>query len=390
MQIFRRSNLPSLLTSHSHPPRAPHDEQVRQWMNGQSLPKKLTEPLARLIEKSLARKPQALDLSTADPRALESLPVDLLRRLGQHTHRLTLPSNCPKDIGRRVSREMDVNDVTPIELAPRRRLVFAQPAAQEPPVYDIPRHRPMFAQPAAQEPPVYDVPPRRRGGDYDLPRPHVSDYDVPPRHPRGPTNTIPGYIKMSDLSGYVPHRPGLEGTSDVDSPYDNAPPISNESSIDSLSSGRGAPTRMASAAERADIRRQRELLDRPSLTPLAGKQELMLGAIGAMKLPRAWLRSHASLEGPNARCVIRDADANALADALKGIHAGQLPSHVGKSLVTAQRLLAGREPNKPLELTADDVQHLDRALDAVRILVANAAPEGVVPALPRRSRSPGG
>ncbi|KAI1691950.1 hypothetical protein Ddc_23937 [Ditylenchus destructor] len=156
------------------------------------------------------------------------------------------------------------------------------------------------------------------------------------------------------------------------------------------STGRGAPTRMASAAERADIRRQRELLDRTSVSTLAGKQDLMLGAAGAMKLPRLWLRAHAPLEGPDARCRVRDADANALADALKGIHAGQLPSHVGKSLVTAQRLLAGREPNKPLDLTADDVLHLDRALNAVQVLVANAAPDGAVPGAPAPQRSPGG
>lgn len=410
MSLIRRSMLPSFLFSAPPLAKAPKDPEVREWLAkslGATAYPDSMKLAARLIEKALHRRSEELDLSSLQPVTLREVPASLLTRLSATVRLLKLPERCSPDLADRWGRELKDARITPERLwttqtsAPRGISALPHGAPRRPSWADTPPVMIIPIDPAessrAQEPPVYDVPPSRRGGDYDLPRPIVSDYDVPPRHPKGAANAIAGYVNMSDLSGYVAHQPGSTGsaaTSGIDSPYDNTAPISreawNDASSDSRSTGRGAPTRMASAAERADIRRQRELLDRTSVSTLAGKQDLMLGAAGAMKLPRLWLRAHAPLEGPDARCRVLDADANTLADALKGIHAGQLPSHVGKSLVTAQRLLAGREPNKPLDLTADDVLHLDRALNAVQVLVANAAPDGAVPALPRRNRSPGG
>ncbi|HEY1398628.1 hypothetical protein, partial [Roseateles sp.] len=61
-QIFRRSNLPSWLGNPGAPAQAPQDPQVRAWMNSGALVKKEAGPVARVIEKALARKPETLDL----------------------------------------------------------------------------------------------------------------------------------------------------------------------------------------------------------------------------------------------------------------------------------------------------------------------------------------
>ncbi len=113
MQIFRRSNLPSWLGSAQRPTQAPHDAQVRAWVKRETLPKTLTEPLARTLEKALARKPDTLDLSAADPRAMENLSVSLLMRLKGPTKTLVLPAECPPAIASRLMFETGAAQVEP-------------------------------------------------------------------------------------------------------------------------------------------------------------------------------------------------------------------------------------------------------------------------------------
>lgn len=113
MQIFRRSHLPSWLGSAQRPPEAPHDAQVRAWMKRETLPRSLTEPLARTLEKALARHPDTLDLSAADPRAMENLSVSLLIRLKGPTKTLVLPADCPLAIASRLMLEIGADRVEP-------------------------------------------------------------------------------------------------------------------------------------------------------------------------------------------------------------------------------------------------------------------------------------
>ena len=113
MQIFRRSHLPSWLGSAQRPAQAPHDAQVRAWMKRETLPKALTEPLARTLEKALARQPDTLDLSAAEPRAMENLSVSLLMRLKGPTKTLVLPADCPLGIASRLMLEIGADRVEP-------------------------------------------------------------------------------------------------------------------------------------------------------------------------------------------------------------------------------------------------------------------------------------
>lgn len=115
MQIFRRSHLP-WSDPQAHPPEAPHDAQVRAWMKRETLPKTMTAPVARLLEKALARKPDRLDLSSASPRALENLPVSLLLRLRGPTRCLVLPDDCPVRVASRLMLEVGATRIEPAAL----------------------------------------------------------------------------------------------------------------------------------------------------------------------------------------------------------------------------------------------------------------------------------
>lgn len=114
--LFRRSNLPSFLFSTPPPPKAPEDAGIRKWLTAQApgaRDKHGFELLARLMEKSLARKEAQLDLSTADPKALDKMPAGLIQRLGAHVKQLDLPVGCSNDLRRRWAMDLPHTVVTP-------------------------------------------------------------------------------------------------------------------------------------------------------------------------------------------------------------------------------------------------------------------------------------
>jgi len=143
MQIFRRSHLPSWLGSAQRPPEAPHDAQVRAWMKRETLPRSLTEPLARTLEKALARHPDTLDLSAADPRAMENLSVSLLLRLKGPTKTLVMPADCPLAIASRLMLEIGADRVEPQALMEQLENSWRGPRTPKP------RSPPPSPQPSA-------------------------------------------------------------------------------------------------------------------------------------------------------------------------------------------------------------------------------------------------
>ena len=380
MQIFRRSNLPWVNAS-AHPPKAQHDAQVRHWLEHERLPKAMTEPVARQIEKALARKPKTLDLSELDPRALDAVPAHLLLRLREATKCLKLADDCPLDLARKLMHEVRADSVEPAALMAKINELFAPrphvkprrpspgPAAAAPqprdPVQGVPqRQEVVYGVPPRREPlyeQIYDVPPRREP-IYDVPPRREPIYDVPPQrsdeHYVIPGSLInrPGPGRPSDAAQSGP------GSADDKYGYLLEDPAAltgkvyvNQSSIDPTSSG------------------QRKLIEHmPPRSPLLVTPADIDVALTVMRMLNAWHRTLASTEGPNARCAMSHHDAEALARALSGAPPSLLKTHERGAWLKATTALASRRPGTLLEVEPDTIRALNTALDAVRWLAADA------------------
>ena len=390
MQIFRRSNLPWVNAS-AHPPKAQHDAQVRHWLEHERLPKAMTEPVARQIEKALARKPKTLDLSELDPRALDAVPVYLLLRLRGTTECLKLADNFPPQLAMKLMHEVGLDSVEPPALmakidelfAPRTHVKHRRPSpgpAAAPlqardPVQGVPqRQKVVYGVPPRREPiyeQIYDVPPRREP-IYDVPPRREPIYDVPPQrsdeHYAIPGSLIdrPGPGRPSDAAQSGP------GSADDKYGYLLEDPAAltgkvyvNQSSIDPTSSS------------------QRKLIEhmppRSSLFVTIADIDV---ALTVMRMLNAWHRTRASTEGPDARCAMSHLDAEALARALSGAPLSLLKTHERGAWLKATAALASRRPGTLLEVEPDTIRALNTALDAVRCLAADAG-DNAPPLRPR-------
>lgn len=390
MQIFRRSNLPWVNAS-AHPPKAQHDAEVRKWLKEERLPEAITEPVARQIEKALARKPKTLDLSELDPRALDAVPVNLLLRLREATKCLKLADDCPLDLARKLMHEVRADSVEPAALmakinelcAPRPHVKDRRPspgpAAAPPqardPVQGVPqRQKVVYGVPPRREPiyeQIYDVPPRREP-IYDVPPRREPIYDVPPQrsdeHYAIPGSLInrPGLGSPSDAAQAVP------GSADDKYGYLLEDPAAltgkvyvNQSSIDPTSSS------------------QRKLIEHmPPRSPLLVTIADIDVALTVMRMLNAWHRTRASTEGPDARCAMSHLDAEALARALSGAPLSLLKTHERGAWLKATAALASRRPGTLLEVEPDTIRALNTALEAVRQLASDADTGDNGPPLP--------
>ncbi len=380
MQIFRRSNLPWVNAS-AHPPKAQHDAQVRHWLEHEKLPKAMTEPVARQIEKALARKPETLDLSVLDPRALDAVPVYLLLRLRGTTKCLKLADNFPPQLAMRLMHEVGLDSVEPAALMAKiNELCAPQPHVK----HRRPSPGPAAAAPQPRDPVqgvlqrqdvVYDVPPRREQTYeqiYDVPPRREPIYDVPPR--REPIYDVPP--QRSDehyaIPGSLIDRPGpgrpsdaaQSGPGNADDKYGylledpaalTGKVYVNQSSIDPISSS------------------QRKLIEHmPPRSPLLVTPADIDVALSVMRMVNAWHRTLASTEGPNARCAMSHLDAEALARALSGAPPSLLKTHERGAWLKATAALASRRPGTLLEVEPETIRALNTALDAVRWLAADA------------------
>ncbi|MDH0865218.1 hypothetical protein [Mitsuaria sp. GD03876] len=352
MQIFRRSNLP-WADHKSHPERAPNDAEVRDWMKRDTLPKPLTEPLARLIEKALARKPETLDLSSVHYRALESLKVSLLVRLRGPTRVLVLDERtCPPQLAARLMLETGARRIEPQSLMdtveekwrPHQRRPLP-PIPTDPSAAGVgakaapPRHGPIGAVPQPREEnvyealpglqadPIYDVPPRREV---------ASIYDVPPRREAAPTYDV------------LPRRPS-------ESIYD-VPPRRDE---------------LFARRPRTGLARQIDMPPSPS-APRVSQQDLE-AADTVMRTLHAWQRAHAGNEGQHPRCAMSSQNADALARALLDTPTRLLKPHERTSLHRASAVLAARQPGRLLQLDPETVRHFGVAMQAVQGLATDRA-----------------
>ena len=392
-QIFRRSNLPSWLGNPGAPAQAPQDPQVRAWMNSGALVKKEAGPVARVIEKALARKPETLDLSSAMPRLLEQLPVSLLLRLRGPTHTLVLAQDCPPSVALRLMHEVGARDLEP------KSLMKAVEQAMSPrPVAQLLRTRPETSSiPAAPDRTSAastngHVPPRRDESIYDTPpsRPE-SIYDVPPRR-QGKARDVP---RHSTDGGYEAPGPLLVGPRDAAHRAGVASGRPGETDSDYVIADRASAADVAPepiyanqpVTGRAALR-QRELIEGlPMPSRLRVGAEDVETALRALRTLSTWARTHAGNEGQHPRCAMSAGDAEALARALRQVSAADLKAHERSSWMVATAALAKRPPRAGLHVTPETVRHLERALDAVRMLVAETS--SASPALPRRSRGHG-
>lgn len=377
MQIFRRSNLPWVNAS-AHPPKAQHDAQVRHWLEHERLPKAMTEPVARQIEKALARKPKTLDLSELDPRALDAVPVYLLLRLREATKCLKLADDCPPDLARKLMHEVGLGSVEPPALMAKiDELCMSRPHAKR-----RPSPGPAAAPPQAREPVqgvrqrqevMYDVPPRREQ-IYDVPPRREPIYDVPPQrsdeHYAIPGSLInrPGPGSPSDAAQSGP------GSADDKYGYLLEDPAAltgkvyvNQSSIDPITSS------------------QRKLIEHmPPRSPLLVTVADIDAAVSVMRTLNSWRGTHASNEGPDARCATSHSDAEALARALSSAPLSLLKTHERGAWLKATAALASRRPGALLPVEPDTILALDTALDAVRRLASDADTGDNGPPLPPR------
>lgn len=380
MQIFRRSNLPWVNAS-AHPPKAQHDAEVRKWLKEERLPEAITEPVARQIEKALARKPKTLDLSELDPRALDAVPVYLLLRLREATKCLKLADDCPLDLARKLMHEVRADSVEPAALmaklnelcAPRPHVKHRRPSPG--PAAAAPQPRDPVQGVLQRQDVVYDVPPRREQTYeqiYDVPPRREPIYDVPPR--REPIYDVPP--QRSDehyaIPGSLIDRPGpgrpsdaaQSGPGNADDKYGylledpaalTGKVYVNQSSIDPISSS------------------QRKLIEHmPPRSPLLVTPADIDVALSVMRMVNAWHRTLASTEGPNARCAMSHLDAEALARALSGAPPSLLKTHERGAWLKATAALASRRPGTLLEVEPETIRALNTALDAVRWLAADA------------------
>lgn len=377
MEIFRRSNLPRWLTGNAHPPKAPKDAHVRDWVRQVKLPDKAVEPVARVMEKELVRRTGTLDFSRSELTVLERLPATLLTRLAAHTSQLLLPDDCPESVAHRLIQELGVQKVSPDALMPRRWKAPARqastgrrPTAPRPTVPPPPRPttaaatRPVLApgKPPALPEIVYDVPGRRYEGDYDLPPARATRVRIPlPQEPRPGTPEI---------------APPICG---IPVPYD-VPPRRNGDYDIPRSSRQSAPR-----PDSPELQRQR--LERmPSRVSPVGV-DTVHRALSALQLPTAWLSAGKRKEDASARCPLSPDDALALSAALAGLSADMVAPPLQKAFVVAQRLLAMRRPGQGLAVNAEEIGDLRLAVRTVEQLVAGITGESpVLP--PRRVRSP--
>jgi len=364
--------------------------------------KKETAPVARMIEKALARKPDTLDLSSASPRLLEHLPVSLLLRLRGPTHTLVLAQDCPPGIALRLMQEIGARHLEPKSLmqtveqalSPRpvskpvsRRLKTPAAAAASirggnAPAGNKPR--------AHRDEPIYDVPPRR-----DEPI-----YDVPPRRgeqalDRRPRPDSGGYETLASLfaeRSAAANRAGLASgrRSGPGRDYVVADrPAGAEVPSDPIYVNRSDPIYVNQPAAEALPHRQRKPIDgSPLPSPLSRSSQEIDAALQALRTLTAWSRGHAANEGQDPRCAMSASDANALAKALRLVSATDLRAHERLSWLAATVVLAKRQPGASLHVTPETVSDLEIALRAVQSLAADAgAPPPALP--PRRWRADG-
>ncbi len=404
--IFRRSNLPSWLGGDVAPPQAPQDPQVRKWMKSGAWAKKETAPVARMIEKALARKPDTLDLSSASPRLLEHLPVSLLLRLRGPTHTLVLAQDCPPGIALRLMQEIGARHLEPKSLmqtveqalSPRpvskpvsRRLKTPAAAAasirggnapagnkprahRDEPIYDVPprRDEPIYDVPPRRAEPIYDVPPRRGEQALDRrPRPDSGGYETP-------ASLFAERSAAANRAGLASGRRSGPGRDYVVADRPAGAEVPSD------------PIYVNQPAAEALPHRQRKPIDgSPLPSPLSRSSKEIDAALQALRTLRAWSRGHAANEGPDPRCAMSASDANALAKALRLVSATDLRAHERLSWLAATVVLAKRQSGASLHVTQEAVSHLEIALDAVQRLAADAgAPPPALP--PRRRQADGG
>lgn len=151
MSFIRRSHFPAFLFNTTPLSKAPQDPQVREWrdreLRATSQPDSV-KLAARLIDKALHRKLDALDLSEVRSMTLYLVPAGVLQRLGATLRKLKLPDDCPRDIADRWGLEMPNAAITPGHLVAdvRRRRGFAA--------------LPHGARPNGPRTPIEVVPPR--------------------------------------------------------------------------------------------------------------------------------------------------------------------------------------------------------------------------------------
>ena len=415
-QIFRRSNLPSWLVGDTAPAQAAHDLEVRAWMKEMGPAGKEAAPVARILEKALARKPQTLDLSSAPPRLLEQLPVRLLLRLRGPTQTLVLAQDCAPVVALRLMQEVGARDLLPTSLMkaveqampPKPVAKLLQPRLERPSVPATPdrtraastddhlpprRDESVYDTPPRRDESIYDVPPRRHEAIYDVPpRRREAIYDVPPRR----RDAAPDAPRASTVGGYEMPAPLFAGQRDAAHRAGVASGRPDETGGDYVMPDRlpaadvpKAPIYANQPAPARTALRQRELIDgMPMLSPVRVSSEDIDTALRALRTLTAWSRAHAGNEGQHPRCAMSAGDAEALARVLRQVSVADLKAHERSSWLAATAALATRPPRAGLQVAPETVRHLERALDAVRMLVADASSDS--PALPRRPRGHGG
>ena len=414
-QIFRRSNLPSWLVGDAAPAHAAHDPGVRAWMKEVGSARKEAAPVARILEKALARKPETLDLSSAPQRLLEQLPVRVLLRLRGPTQSLVLPQECAPAVALRLMHEVGAGELLPTSLmkaveqamSPKPVAKLLQPRLERPSSPATPDRTSAAStdhhMPARRDEAVYDTPPRRDDAVYDTPprrheaiddvppRRREAIYDVPPRRrdaarDQPPASTAGGYETPAPLfvgRRDAAHRTGVASGRPDETGSDYVLP-------DRLPAPDGPkkPVYLNQPAPARTALRQRALIDgMPMLPSVRVSAEDIDTALRALRTLTAWSRAHAGNEGQHPRCAMSAGDAEALARVLRQVSAAQLKAHERSSWMAATAALATRPPRAGLHVTPETVGHLERALDAVRMLVADVG--GEAPALPGRSRGHG-
>jgi hypothetical protein len=415
-QIFRRSNLPSWLGGNAGPAQAPHDPQVRHWIDKKTFGKE-ADTAARQIEKALARKPETLDLSAVTPRILDCLPVSLLMRLKGPTQTLVLPQDCPLDLAMKLLHDIGARHIEPKPLmaavddalAPRPVRPPRQSLRRTPSVVAVPARTNTNTNPTnatatamvtgtgtGTDTVVYDVPPRRADDGHNALLQRGSGiYDVPPR--RGSDSDSNGYERPGSLfipkdSGSPQRHDGKDHAVDV-SPFEGSAYVEDSDYVfieARRAPAHGAdPIRSNEMAEAKEIHRQGLLLDK--VTPRSSRPSLGVStqhidaAQIAMRLPRAWHQAHALDEGRHPRCAISAEAASALSRALLGVPVAYLSLREHESMNKVRIAFASYRPHTMMLLDPETVRHLGLALDAVTRLVASQ--DQAPPELPKRNAS---